>query len=59
MVEQDGRTFDEIHVDGGVARQVFIFPTQFYSAYARQGTQTLAHIEAFHHPQRTSTPNGK
>lgn len=28
-VEQDGRIFDEMHVDGGVARQVFIFPTQF------------------------------
>jgi Patatin-like phospholipase len=28
-VEQDGRTFDEMHVDGGVAGQVFIFPTQF------------------------------
>jgi len=28
-VEQDGKVFDEMHVDGGVARQVFIFPTQF------------------------------
>jgi hypothetical protein len=28
-VEQDGRTFDEMHVDGGVASQVFIFPSQF------------------------------
>ena len=28
-VDQDGKAFDEMHVDGGVARQVFIFPTQF------------------------------
>jgi hypothetical protein len=28
-VAQDGKVFDEMHVDGGVARQVFIFPTQF------------------------------
>jgi Patatin-like phospholipase len=28
-VEQEGKVFDEMHVDGGVARQVFIFPTQF------------------------------
>jgi len=28
-VEQDGRTFDEMHVDGGVASQVFLFPVQF------------------------------
>ena len=28
-VDQDGKAFDEMHVDGGVARQVFIFPTHF------------------------------
>jgi hypothetical protein len=28
-VELDGHAFDEMHVDGGVARQVFIFPTHF------------------------------
>jgi len=28
-VEQAGQTFDEMHVDGGVATQVFIFPTHF------------------------------
>jgi predicted acylesterase/phospholipase RssA len=28
-VEQDGKAFDEMHVDGGVASQVFIFPAQF------------------------------
>jgi hypothetical protein len=28
-VEQDGKMFDEMHVDGGVASQVFIFPSQF------------------------------
>jgi predicted acylesterase/phospholipase RssA len=28
-VEQDGKSFDEMHVDGGVASQVFLFPTQF------------------------------
>jgi hypothetical protein len=28
-VDQDGKLFDEMHVDGGVARQVFIFPTHF------------------------------
>jgi len=27
-VEHDGRAFDEMHVDGGVTSQVFIFPTQ-------------------------------
>jgi hypothetical protein len=28
-VEQQGGRFDEMHVDGGVASQVFIFPAQF------------------------------
>src|SRR5215831_13927016 len=28
-VEQDGKMYDEMHVDGGVAAQVFIFPTRF------------------------------
>jgi hypothetical protein len=28
-VEQEGKAFDEMHVDGGVASQVFIFPAQF------------------------------
>ena len=28
-VDQDGKAFDEMHVDGRVARQVFIFPTHF------------------------------
>jgi predicted acylesterase/phospholipase RssA len=28
-VELDGRSFDEMHVDGGVTSQVFIFPAQF------------------------------
>jgi predicted acylesterase/phospholipase RssA len=28
-VELDGQAFDEMHVDGGVTRQVFIFPTHF------------------------------
>jgi Patatin-like phospholipase len=28
-VEQQGGIFDEMHVDGGVASQVFIFPAQF------------------------------
>jgi predicted acylesterase/phospholipase RssA len=28
-VEQDGKLYDEMHVDGGVASQVFIFPSQF------------------------------
>jgi predicted acylesterase/phospholipase RssA len=27
-VEQDGKVYDEMHVDGGVANQVFIFPAQ-------------------------------
>lgn len=27
-VEQDGKVFDEMHVDGGVANQVFVFPAQ-------------------------------
>jgi Patatin-like phospholipase len=27
-VEQDGKVYDEMHVDGGVANQVFIFPGQ-------------------------------
>lgn len=25
-VEHDGQTFDEVHVDGGISRQVFLFP---------------------------------
>src|SRR5215510_12009771 len=28
-VEQDGKMYDEMHVDGGVASQVFIFPSRF------------------------------
>jgi hypothetical protein len=28
-VHQDGSTYDEMHVDGGVTRQVFFFPAQF------------------------------
>jgi hypothetical protein len=28
-VNHDGQSLDEMHVDGGVASQVFIFPTQF------------------------------
>ncbi len=28
-VDKGGRTYDEMHVDGGVVSQVFLFPTQF------------------------------
>lgn len=28
-VDRDGKTYDEMHVDGGVASQVFLFPTNF------------------------------
>jgi hypothetical protein len=28
-VDQAGKSYDEMHVDGGVASQVFLFPTQF------------------------------
>jgi len=26
-VDVDGRSFDEMHVDGGVTAQVFVYPT--------------------------------
>jgi Patatin-like phospholipase len=28
-VDRDGKTYDEMHVDGGVVSQVFLFPTNF------------------------------
>jgi len=41
-VEQDGKVYDEMHVDGGVANQVFIFPAQINLADLDKRVQRTA-----------------
>ncbi len=36
-VEQNGSRYQEMHVDGGVTRQVFLFPRQFFQGLKDQG----------------------
>jgi hypothetical protein len=45
-VDQEGRNYDEMHVDGGVVSQVFLFPTQFdpRSLDKRLGPSPVRHL---------------
>ncbi|WP_244421001.1 patatin-like phospholipase family protein [Hyphomicrobium sp. MC1] len=42
QVRADGRTYDEMHVDGGVTQQVFVVPPSLSLRSAGQGSKPLA-----------------
>ena len=58
-VRAEGRTYEELHVDGGVTLQVFVSPPALAVRDLGPSMKRLA-SRSFHHPQREkSAPSGK
>ena len=56
QVSADGRTYDELHVDGGVTRQVFLLPPGYDPEDGRCGTRVEAAAARVHHSKWQTDP---
>ena len=49
-VASGGTVYDEMHVDGGATREVFLLPTQFMAQKATGGLGISPHPACLYHP---------
>ena len=51
-VTAGGKTYNEMHVDGGVTRQTFLYPLRYSPSSHRQGDRLEDRADPLHHPQQ-------